>query len=511
MKLKRYIRIYFLCTLFIFINENLKSQNEPDLLELIEGATMIEYHAKKKAHRLIGPVNFKYKGSVMYCDSAHFFDKEQIVIAYGQVQLDSKDINLFCDSLLFRGKTRFAKLWGNVRVRDMEYKISTDSMDYDLRARKGVYRRNGIIESISSNERLTSTVGYFYPESKDFFFSGNVKYRKDDLNMQTDTLQFSYGSQIARFFGPTKIVKGKSEFYCKKGWYNVQSGAGVLIGNAEVYEDQRIIKGDTLEYDPILKQFKARGNSYFEDKNQHLVFQGEKIINDDQAKISTITGGACVKRIEKGDTLFVHSDTLISITDSLGKQFTQGYRNVKVYNREIQAISDSVTFSETMNQLFLFNNPIVWSENAELKGKKMIVHFKDTVLQKIEIFENSSALMELDSGKYYNQLSGRDMVAEFENQKLYAAHVYGNAWTIFFPQEEKNTDTSLIIKRKGMNRLYAGDLRLDLDSGEVKGVSYIDKPDGKFYPMDKINKEEQFIKGFSWNSVMRPKDSICEE
>jgi hypothetical protein len=62
-----------------------------------------------------------------------------------------------------------------------------------------------------------------------------------------------------------------------------------------------------------------------------------------------------------------------------------------------------------------------------------------------------------------------------------------------------------------MNRLYAGDLRLDLDSGEVKGVSYIDKPDGKFYPMDKINKEEQFIKGFSWNSVMRPKDSICEE
>ncbi len=511
MKLKRYIRIYFLCTLFIFINENLKSQNEPDLLELIEGASMIEYHAKKKAHRLIGPVNFKYKGSVMYCDSAHFFDKEQIVIAYGQVQLDSKDINLFCDSLLFRGKTRFAKLWGNVRVRDMEYKISTDSMDYDLRARKGVYRRNGIIESISSNERLTSKVGYFYPESKDFFFSGNVKYRKDDLNMQTDTLQFSYGSQTARFFGPTKITKGTSEFYCRKGWYNVQSGAGVLIGNAEVYEDQRIIKGDTLEYDPVLKQFKARGNSYFEDKNQHLVFQGEKIVNDDQAKTSIITGGACVKRIEKGDTLFVHSDTLISITDSLGKQFTQGYRNVKVYNREIQATSDSVTFSETLNQLFLFNNPIVWSENAELKGKKMVVHFKDTLLQKIEIFENSSALMELDSGKYYNQLSGRDMVAEFENQKLRAAHVYGNAWTIFFPQEEKNTDTSLIIKRKGMNRLYAGDLRLDLDSGEVKGVSYIDKPDGKFYPMEKINKEEQFIKGFSWNPAMRPRDSICED
>ena len=511
MNINRYIRILFLCTLFLFYKQTLNAQNEPDLLELIEGATMIEYHAKKKAHRLIGPVNFKYKGSVMYCDSAHFFDKEQVVIAYGQVQLDSKDINLFCDSLLFRGKTRFAKLWGNVRVRDMEYKISTDSMDYDLRARKGVYRRNGIIESITSNERLTSKIGYFYPESKDFFFSGNVNYRKDDLSMQTDTLQFSYGSQTARFFGPTKIVKGKSEFYCRKGWYNVQSGAGVLIGDAEVYEDQKIIKGDTLEYDPILKQFKSKGNSYFEDKSQNMVFQGGKILNDDLNKTSIITGGACVTRIDKKDTLFVFADTLITKTDTLQKQLTQGYRNVKIFNRQLQAVSDSVTFNETLNQLFLFNNPIAWSENTELKGNKMIVHFKDTVLQKIEIFDNSSALMEIDSGNLYNQLSGRNMVAFFENQKLKSAHVNGNAWTIFFPQEEKNTDTSLIIKRKGMNRLYAGDLRLDLDSGEVKGVSYIDKPDGKFYPMDKINKEEQFIKGFSWNPAIRPKDSICKD
>jgi hypothetical protein len=60
-----------------------------------------------------------------------------------------------------------------------------------------------------------------------------------------------------------------------------------------------------------------------------------------------------------------------------------------------------------------------------------------------------------------------------------------------------------------MNRLYAGDLRLDLDSGEVRGVSYIDKPDGKFYPISKINKEEQFINSFRWNPILRPKKPLC--
>ena len=117
--------------------------------------------------------------------------------------------------------------------------------------------------------------------------------------------------------------------------------------------------------------------------------------------------------------------------------------------------------------------------------------------------------MELDSGKFYNQLAGRDLIAYFSNQKLKSAFVNGNAQTIFFPQEEKNTDSVFVIKRKGMNRLYAGDLRLDLDSGEVRGVSYIDKPDGKFYPISKINKEEQFINSFRWNPILRPKKPLC--
>ena len=411
MKIRLYIRIALLCTLFPL--NILFAQNEPDLLELIEGSEMIEYHAKKKAHRLIGPVNFKYKGSVMYCDSAHFFDKEQIVIAYGKVQLDSKDINLFCDSLLFRGKTRFAKLWGNVRVRDQEYKIETDSMDYDLRARKGVYRRNGIIQSINSNERLSSRVGYFYPESKDFFFSGNVDYRKEDLSMKTDTLQFSYGTQKATFFGPTKIVKGKTEMYCRKGWYNVQTEEGVLIGDAKVIDENKVIKGDTLEYDPVLKTFKSRGFSYFEDKSQNVTLRGNSIINDELNKRLVVTGNACVTQKNESDTIQIIADTIVSVQDSLEKQNIQAHRNVKIFNNKLQAVSDSLTFTETMNVLYLYKKPIVWSENAELKGEKMIVYFKDSLVEKVELFENTSALMELDSGEYFNQICGREMIAFF--------------------------------------------------------------------------------------------------
>jgi hypothetical protein len=136
----------------------------------------------------------------------------------------------------------------------------------------------------------------------------------------------------------------------------------------------------------------------------------------------------------------------------------------------------------------------------------MKISMQDSSLKQIEIIDQASAVMEIDSGKYYNQLAGRTMTAYFVNNELIKADAKGNAWTIFYPEEEKKTDTSLVKIRKGMNRLFASDLLVELDSGEVKSITYYDKPDGIFYPMNQIKPEEQFIKGFSWNPLLKPKD-----
>jgi hypothetical protein len=58
-----------------------------------------------------------------------------------------------------------------------------------------------------------------------------------------------------------------------------------------------------------------------------------------------------------------------------------------------------------------------------------------------------------------------------------------------------------------MNRLFASDLRIYLDSGEVTGITYFDEPDGIFFPMNQIDTEEQFLPDFKWNALLRPKDS----
>ena len=77
--------------------------------------------------------------------------------------------------------------------------------------------------------------------------------------------------------------------------------------------------------------------------------------------------------------------------------------------------------------------------------------------------------------------------------------------TISFPQDNQQKDSIQSIKRLGMNRLYSSQLRIDVDSNEITGVNYINKPDGAFYPMDQLNEEEQFIPNFKWLEALRPK------
>ena len=209
-----------------FLRGFLFSQN--NVLELLPGSEKIIYDEKSKKHRLIGSVNFIYQGNTMYCDSAHYQEKQKIVYAYGNVQIRKGDINVFCDSAHYYGDQKLAKLWGNVRVRDQEYKITSESMDYDAQKGKALYRNFGIVESIVSDEKVSSKNGYFFPKTGSFCFSNNVYYQKQDLTITSDTLKFSYEKQTVYFYGPTNIINDSVRIKCNKGWYEVDKKRGAI-------------------------------------------------------------------------------------------------------------------------------------------------------------------------------------------------------------------------------------------------------------------------------------------
>jgi len=488
----------------VFFVTSVLSQKYP--IVLLPGSQKIEYNKKTGEHKLLGTVNFTYKGNRMYCDSASYNEKTQTIKAFGNVHVQKDQINLYCDSFYYKTSVKYAKLWGNVKIRDAEYKISTDSIDYDAKNGRAIYRNFGKIESILTNEKISSKSGYLYPDSKNVSFSGKVKYSKDGLTMTTDTLKFNYTKQIAFFYGPTNIKNDSVQIYCKKGWYDVSNERAQLFKSVQVTKHDLFLSADTITYNAKINEFKAKGNATYTDKIENISCSGRQLFSSDQKKMAYASGQAIATKIIKNDTLILRADSIKLYKDSLlNLQEMVAFRNVAFWYGKVSGISDSSQYLLSNKKVTLFNSPIIWSENTELKGDSMQIFLNDSIIDSALVLGHATALMEVDSGKYYNQVSGKAIHAFFSNEELTKIDVKGNAWTIFYPTDEEKKDTVITIKRLGMNRLFAAELRIYLDSGEVRKITYFDKPDGIFFPLDKIDEKEKWINGFQWNPQLRPR------
>ena len=473
-------------------------------LELLPGADELEYDKRTGIHTLRGNISFNYQSNTMYCDSALFNEKKNTVRAYGNVHINKKDtLNLFCDSLFYHGKERKAKLWGNVRMRDREYRLITDTLEYDAKKSQASYHHGGVVESSITGERLTSTIGYFHPDSKNFFFSHNVNYKGLGLTMTTDTLQYVYSQSKTQFHGATNIHMEGADMYCESGWYNTASEEGSLRTNAWIAREGEYISGDTLEYFPNQGEYEGKGNVYYIDSVQQMEFTGDYAYHSDSLHMSLLTGRALASKSMDNDTLFIHADTLYTYRDSLTSVF-KAYRGARLYSREFQGQADSISFIKDSNRVEFFTDPIFWSNGAELKGLKIDLFLKDSIIERVDVIDKANVLMEVAVDSFYNQVAGSLLQAYFVDNELRTVTANGNAQTIFFPEDEENRDSVVVKKRMGMNRLYSSFLKVYIDSNEVVGITYHEEPDGVMYPLNQIKKEEQFIPGFIWRNELRP-------
>jgi lipopolysaccharide export system protein LptA len=482
--------------------------SQTNLMELAPGAEKLIYNKETGEHRLIGNIHITFQSNVIYCDSASYFEKNSILKMYSNVHLNKKDtLNLYCDSLHYDSKTRKAKLWGNVRIRDRDFKITTDSIDFDTKNDVAIYRNGGRIESTLKKETLVSKTGYFYPKNKNITVSGNVVFKNVSTTMQSDSMRYNYASKKAFFFGPTKIVRiDKTQIEGKKGWYKLDSEEGVIQVNASIIKDQQYISGDSLYFNELKGMSIGKGNVYFSDKKKGAGFRGDKFYSSKKNNKSYLTGKAVIEYKLKNDTLFIHADTLFTFTDSLNQlSHVTGYYMARFYSHKTQGVCDSLIYQHKLGKIEMYNKPIVWSNKAELKGEKIDIYLKDTLLDRAEIKQNATLITEVEKQKLYNQVGGKKIQAYFNSaNELTKVDVNGNAQTIYFPEENITKDSTVEIQRKGMSRLYSSDIKISIENNEFTKVVYVDQADGVFYPMEKINKEEEFIIGYSWNPMQRP-------
>ena len=133
-------KLHFFILLF-FIPVALSAQQRTKIF--VDHFAKSRIDVKNNVSYLRNPV-FRQDNAILTCDSAVFYEKQNIFEAYNNVHINQSDtINIYSDRLTYNGNTKMAHLTSNVRMLDQESVLTTNILDYNMASKIGTYIEGG--------------------------------------------------------------------------------------------------------------------------------------------------------------------------------------------------------------------------------------------------------------------------------------------------------------------------------------------------------------------------------
>lgn len=464
-------------------------------------------HDERIAHgaqRLLGDVRFKHADATMHCDSAYLFE-DQTMQAFDHVGIDQGDsLHITGDRLDYDGRQRLATITGNVHLNDPGMELTTDALTYSVRDHVARYTTGATIVSKrpgSEGNTLTSRHGSYLAEAHRFLFSDHVHLQGSERTIDSDTLHYATLTGIADLLGPTHIVQGTTDMWCERGAYNTRTDQGRFTKAGRVVDHGQELRGDSLHYNGKSGQGQAWGHVMVVDTANDLLVQGDLGTHDQRTGRSMITGRAELIMRMSDDSLFLHADTLFAHSDSSGK-YILARRGVRFYKDDMQGVCDTMTYAESDSLITLLGSPFLWSREDQIMGRIITITLRDGRAHRLHVLHDALLANEVDSTRY-DQVTGTTITGFFEHDELVRITAEGNTRTVYFATEK---DSLAAPRVTAMNRADCSFIQVGLDSGKVRTISFVTKPDATMYPINKAPEDQLRMKGFVWNEAERPTD-----
>ena len=177
----------------------------------------------------------------------------------------------------------------------------------------------------------------------------------------------------------------------------------------------------------------------------------------------------------------------------------KAYRGVRMYRKDAQMVCDSLTSSTIDSVVHLFVEPVLWNGGNQLSSEKMELYTRNQQLERAEFLGDPIMVGEVD-GHYFNQVTGKKMVAFFRESELYRDDVEGNVQTIYFRTvDEESKD---VIE---MTYLESASASFYLEDQQLVGITYRNEVPFTLYPIGLVPATQPTqLPNFKWVPERRP-------
>lgn len=469
------------------------------------------------AQILQGNVIFRHEEMMMYCDSAYFYEGTNSLDAFGHIRFEQGDtLQGFSDLLFYDGNTKLARMRQHVRlihgrIDENPTILTTDTLNYDRRNNVAYYYSGGEVRD--SLNTLTSIRGNYRPQTNQAVFSQDVTLVNPKFTLTSDTLLYNTETKIADIISPSKIVYEKeTTIHSSLGWYNTVTERSMLLDRSViVHEDGKMMTGDTIFYDKAIGFGQVLHHLEMRDSAQRATLYGEYGEMWEDGNHGFATDSALM--IDWSDSLhlaYIHADTLFTeelaytdsmlmadstITDSTYRR-VRAHHGVRVYRDDMQMVCDSMVYLGSDSTIYLYTDPICWSDNQQISADSMRVFIVNGAIDHAVGIKNALCVMN-DTLDIFNQMSGKELTAYLIDGEVRIVDVSGNALTVYYPKEE---DGGYV----GLNTTESSFIRVYVENQEVQRIRFTQATTGVLYPLDKVPENTDRLAIFFWEEESRP-------
>jgi lipopolysaccharide export system protein LptA len=472
--------------------------------------------------------------------------------------LQSEGTQLTSKEGIYNGITKDAYFKKDVVVTDAKYNIDSKEMKYNTKTKFVTFLDESTI--VSDSTVIEGDRGTYDANKQIGNFTTRSTVSNDEQQITANTMHYEKTTGISNARGNVvlqdfknlrKLLANNTDYYEKTGYmkatgnviiedekesrtlfaniaeYTKPIGYTKVTGNVIVYDvkEGRVLYADVAEYFKKNKYTKAFGNVWIYDSIQNSIISCKEFKINQVVNYSLATGNPIIRTLVDKDSLFMRADSFFSapanIIDTIFKKYVPantaldslaaeddstsvkstllGLGNIIIYSDSMQAVCDSLSYSQIDSIFKLFKKPLLWTRGNQAIGDTIYLQTVNNKLVQLNLKNNASMISDTKNKDMYDQIYGDKIDGYIVKDELESMYADGSASCIYFAKNESN-------EYLGMNNTKSAQMKILLKDRKVNRIIWYEDPEGAFIPMDKIKEGDKKEERFKWLEEKRPKN-----
>jgi len=435
-----------------------------------------------------------------------YYARDESIVFKDSVIVLHPKFNLAADSMTYLAAQSLVKFTGPTNIFTNQAKIYCESGFYNVETEMAEFNKNA--QYVGEQKNATADTIRYLTASGDVTMIGNVHVTDQQKVITGSSLRYNEKTgetwikgDPATFTDITRKGKG-AEIY-----YNEKTNQMTTLGGGQIEEGSTILSYEHFNYDEVTGDGKAEGNVVLRDTVSQFGVKADVLVRSGTDESSFFFGNpgtsnrAMFYSVVDGDTLFIGADTLAMLNqiDSITldtSRIIRAYHDVRLFKSDMQGRTDSLVFQGRDSIFNFFGRPVLWTDTTQFTADSIAMALLNKKIHTITLTHQALIVSELLT-IYYDQIKGKEIIAQFDSSKVKDMWVLGNAESIYYTKDDQEAFI-------GVNQTICSKMYFTFLKGQIQLLKYYGENTSSMIPMYQANHDQMRLEGFQWRPEERP-------